>query len=84
MSEEYEDIVMDVGDLVKSAGHTWQLTDGNFILPDYEDIRRVLDKARETLYDGGNNQIEVAGLLIRSNGKNLDIYVKAGTMKGKQ
>ena len=71
-----------VHQLLHDSNVLWKLDSGAHIEPNVDDVQRVLDRAVATLYDGNNDQIEVAGLLIRRTGKDYAVYVAAGKIKG--
>lgn len=58
-------------------GYQWKV-DGELVTPSAEDIRKVIDRCKELLGDGG--QIEVARLIVRREDPNdpFDIYLHYG------
>lgn len=57
--------------------YQWKV-DGELVTPSADDIRKVIDRCKEMLGDGG--QIEVARLIVRRERKEdpFDIYVHVG------
>lgn len=66
-------------DLFVQLGYSWKI-DGELRVPTEDDLQRVLDKAKQTLYDEPvPSQIEIGRLIIRRSKENqFETYLYIG------
>lgn len=59
-------------------GYHWNIG-GNLIIPNAEDIRVTIDRAKEELYDEPDGtQLQVGRLIIKKQDGHYDVYVMIG------
>lgn len=67
--------------LFSSIGKTWNIG-GKHIVPEEEDVTKVLDTIASKLYDGvAGDRIEVGGLIVEKNVLGYDVYAYLGSYK---
>ena len=67
-----------VAEILERIGHSWK-TDNGYIAPDYEDVRRVLDKAAAALYNEGvGTRFETGGIIVEKTNSGFDVFVYVG------
>lgn len=63
----------------KEQGWTWNLADGNTVIPDAEDFELALDEAARVLYNEPvGTQLTVGRMIIQKLHKGHDVYVYVG------
>lgn len=64
-----------------SIGKTWNIG-GKHVVPEEEDVTKVLDIAASKLYDGGaGDKLEVGGLIVERTSLGYDVYAYLGSYK---
>ena len=77
-------VVSEVHALIVDRGIHWKI-DGELKTPSEDDVARVLDKMRETLYaSDDNDQIEIGHLIGIKTEHGLDIYLHIGEYNGNE
>lgn len=67
-----------VSKLFDELGHEWKIGD-SLQVPTEDDVRRVLDKAVETLYDRDvGTRLETGGLIIEKREHGFEVYCYLG------
>ena len=70
-----------VTDVFHRIEHMWK-SERLYFVPSEDDVRKVLDKAAETLYDEPiGTQLQTGGLIIEKAPKGYDVYVFTGNYK---
>lgn len=74
-----DELAKKLRDLFLLQGYTWKIN-GKDVVPDEQDFRETLDKAKELLYDEPvPSQLEVGRLIIRRwADKKFDVYLQIG------
>jgi len=71
-----------LAELFLDNAFTWTLTNGSIIIPDADDIERVLDEAARQLYnEETGTRLDVGRLIIEKRDTDHDVYVYVGSYK---
>lgn len=67
-----------IADVFTRLAHTWRIG-GKDVIPEADDVEKVLDEAAARLYDSPvGTQFETGGLVIQKATTGFDVYIYVG------